>query len=132
MSDPGAPHGSDDDLPRDLRAPSEEAWQALAPADKERWLDRLIAVASAEYDLMAEGDWHRHAKVDADETLRAFFHKTGRRLYVAAEPAVIYPGERPFVPDVLAVRDVDPHWRPSWTVAEERRGIDFVLEIHDR
>jgi hypothetical protein len=28
------------------------------------------------------------------------------------------------------VLDVEPHERDRWTVSQEQRGLDFVLEIH--
>lgn len=133
MSDPGTPddrHDRRDPPPGDLRAPTQAVWETLSPEEKERWHDRLLEVAGPEYEMTLEGDWHHRAKTDADETLRAFFGRTGRRLYVSAELMVVYPGERPFIPDLLAVRDVDPHPRTSWMVANERRGLDLVIEIH--
>lgn len=60
---------------------------------------------------MAEGDPHLDAKMDARDTLRAYFGKIGRRIYVGAEIKVFYPGEKGFTLDVIAVTDVDPRPR---------------------
>jgi len=49
--------------------------------------------------------------------------------------AVVYPGEEVFSPDLLAVLDVpqpedDP--RMAWVVADEGKGLDWVLEVLHR
>ena len=49
--------------------------------------------------------------------------------------AVVYPGEEVFSPDVLAVVGVpqpDDDERLAWVVADEDRGLDFVLEVLHR
>jgi hypothetical protein len=49
--------------------------------------------------------------------------------------AVAYPGEEVFSPDVLAVVDVpqiDDDPRMAWVVADEGKGLDFVLEVLHR
>jgi len=48
---------------------------------------------------------------------------------VSASQAVHHPGEPMFVPDILAVRDVDPHPRTSWFVSAEGKGVELVLEV---
>ena len=48
---------------------------------------------------------------------------------------MIYPGERGFSPDILAVLGVeepDEDERLSWVVADEGKGLDFVLEVLHR
>jgi hypothetical protein len=77
-----------------------------------------------------EGDRHFQAKVRALETLRSYFVRQRRRVYLAAELPVYYPGARRFAPDLLAVLDVDPHERDKWVVSAEGKGLDFVLEVH--
>ena len=44
-------------------------------------------------------------------------HDAGRSCDLSSELAVYYPGEKRFVPDVLAVLDVEPHDRMKWVVA---------------
>jgi Uma2 family endonuclease len=63
-------------------------------------------------------------------TLRAFFESTGRRVYVSSELAVYYPAERRFAPDLFAVCDVETHKRGKWVVSHEKKGLDFVMEVH--
>jgi hypothetical protein len=49
--------------------------------------------------------------------------------------AVVYPGEPPFSPDLLAVVDVvepEEDARLAWVVADEGRGLDWVLEVLHR
>jgi hypothetical protein len=50
-------------------------------------------------------------------------------MYVSGNLPVYYPGEAMFSPDVIAVRDVEPHQRESFIVSREDHGLDFALEI---
>ena len=77
-----------------------------------------------------EGDAHRVPKERALEALREWFRKKRRGIYLSAELPIYYPGEEVFAPDVIAVLDVDPRLRQKWVVSDERRGLDFALEIH--
>ena len=113
----------------DPRAPTDDQWAAMTPAERAR----VVAMLPAEvpWELMPpEGDAHREAKERATGTLDDFYRRAGRRIYVSSELAVFYPGEPRFSPDVLAVLDVDPHRRDSWVVAGEGRGLDLVIEVH--
>jgi Uma2 family endonuclease len=80
--------------------------------------------------LPNEGDRHRKATRGALDALDGFFRRAGRRIYLSSGIAVYYPAERRFAPDLLAVTDVEPHDRDSWVVADEGKGLDFVLEVH--
>lgn len=77
-----------------------------------------------------EGDRHFQAKVRALDTLRGYFTRQKRNVYLAAELPVYYPGTRRFAPDLLAVLDVPVHERDKWVVTAEGKGLDFVLEVH--
>jgi Uma2 family endonuclease len=115
--------------PEDPRAPTHAQWEAMTPAER----DSVVATLPARVplDLMPpEGDWHRKAKESALRSLDDFFRRAGRRIYLSSELAVFYPGERRFAPDLLAVLDVDPHERMTWTVDKEGRGLDLVIEVH--
>ncbi len=121
-------HDDDRALPR---APTEEAWAAMSAEER----DRVVAALPPSLPLWVnppEGDRHREAKVRATDALRRYFRTTGQRIYVSSELATYYPGEPPFSPDVLAVRDVEDRERSSWIVSKEGRGLDVVIEIHDR
>jgi hypothetical protein len=94
---------------------------------------RVVAMLPAEVplDLLPnEGDRHRKATYGALDALDAFFRRAGRKIYRSSGIAVYYPAERRFAPDLLAVTDVEPHDRDSWVVADEGKGLDFVLEVH--
>jgi Uma2 family endonuclease len=80
--------------------------------------------------LPNEGDRHRKAKRGALDALDGFFRRTGRKIYLSSELAIYYPNERRFAPDLCAVTDVELHDRMSWVVADEGKGLDFVLEVH--
>ena len=115
--------------------PSVETWRAMSPEAKERFLQEVNAAFSDPNLLMTEGRRHKRAKSRAADMLDLHFKRSGRVIYVAEEMSVVYPGEPSFAPDVLAVLDVaepedDP--RMAWVVADEGKGIDFVLEVLDR
>ncbi|MBX3275029.1 MAG: Uma2 family endonuclease [Sandaracinaceae bacterium] len=118
-------HLVDPDAPR---APPQAVWDALSPEA------RAAIVASLPSEVPRatppEGDAHFHSKRRAREALDAWFRKMGRSVYLASELPVYYPDEPMFAPDLIAVLDVDTHERARWVVSDERRGIDFALEVH--
>jgi Uma2 family endonuclease len=77
-----------------------------------------------------EGDRHQLPKERSKLTLKEFFRRRGTRVYLGSELPVYYPGEAMFAPDLIAVLEVEDHPRDHWVVSHERRGLDFVLEIH--
>jgi Uma2 family endonuclease len=102
----------------------------MTEAERARVVDALPTSLPIELAPPPEGDPHRKAKQGALDALDDFFRRTGRKIYLSSELAVFYPGERCFVPDVLAVLDVEPHDRMRWVVNVEGKGLDFVLEVH--
>jgi Uma2 family endonuclease len=72
---------------------------------------------------------HFSTKIHAREALRRHFDRLRRRVFIACELPVFYPGQPMFAPDLMAVMDVDLHDRDHWTVSLEGKGPDFVLEI---
>jgi hypothetical protein len=101
-------------------------------------LDFQVQILDALSDpalLMSEGRPHKKAKSRAVDALGLHFKATGRVVYLAEEMAVLYPGEKPFSPDVLAVLDVEEpedDQRMSWVVADEGKGLDLVIEVLHR
>lgn len=77
-----------------------------------------------------EGDRHFNAKMNTRKTLGRFYERLGRRMYLACELPVYYPGERMFAPDIMAVQDVERHDRERWVTADEGKGLDLALEIY--
>ncbi|MCS6798661.1 MAG: Uma2 family endonuclease [Myxococcota bacterium] len=114
--------------PTDPRAPPQELWDAMSEAERRRVLATLPS--EPEWAAPPQGDEHRKLKQGALDALEQYFRRTGRRVYLASELPVYYPGERVFAPDLIAVVDVEPRDRMSWVVSAEKRGIDLVLEIH--
>ncbi len=112
-------------------APTAEEWAALSPEEREATVARLHAMAVPDelIEAMSEGDDHLDAKISVRETLRTYFSKSGRRIYIAAELPVFYPGQPVFAPDVLAVRDAEQRSRRSWFVSAEGKGLDLVMEV---
>lgn len=114
-------------------APTEDEWQKMTPGERERLLNEVIDSLSDPRRLMSEGRPHKKAKSRAMDLLSLHFNTLGRVVYLAEEMAVMYPGEEVFSPDVLAVLDVpqpEDDSRMAWVVADEHKGLDFVLEVH--
>jgi Uma2 family endonuclease len=102
----------------------------MSPRERERVVAALPGEVTEAEMSPPEGDRHFLAKVRALDALRGYFTRQRRRVYLAAELPVYYPGERRFAPDLLAVLDVEPHERDKWVVSAEGKGLDFVLEVH--
>lgn len=116
-------------------APTEDEWRAMPAAERDRFLDQVLAALSDPRSAMSEGRPHKKAKTRALDLLGLHFNAMGRVIYLAEEMAVAYPGEEVFSPDVLAVVDVpqiDDDPRMAWVVADEGKGLDFVLEVLHR
>ncbi len=115
-------------------APSEEAWRAMTPAQRQAFVEETLSAIDDQADFMSEGRPHAHAKNKATDKLERYFQRIGRRIYLANELPVIYPGERAITPDLMAVLDVDDPGeadeRTAWIVADERKGLDLVLEVY--
>ena len=113
-------------------APTEDAWRAMSPAERERLLDKILDVLSDPRAAMSEGRPHKKAKTKTLDVLGLHFGALGRVVYLAEEMAVLYPGKEVFTPDVLAVLDVpqpEDDERMAWVVADEGKGLDLVLEV---
>ncbi len=107
----------------------------MPPAERERFLVQINDALSDPHRTMSEGRPHKKAKSRAVDMLGLHFKAMGRVIYLAEEMAAVYPGAEPFTPDVLAVLDVEPtedDERLAWVVADEGRGLDFVLEVLHR
>ena len=115
--------------PDDPRAPPEEIWDALSPADRQRIVECLPSEFPSCEAYPPEGDAHFKAKTGTREVLDGFFARVGRRVYLACELPIYYPGEPLFAPDISAVLDVATHERKSWVVKEEGKGLDLAIEI---
>jgi Uma2 family endonuclease len=111
-------------------APSEEVWNALTPDERVRVVEALPGEVTDAEIAMPEGDRHFQAKTRALDTLRSYFARQRRRIYLAAELPIYYPAEPRFAPDLLAVLDVENHLRDKWVVNAEGKGLDWVLEVH--
>ncbi len=115
--------------PDDPRAPPTEIWNAMTPTERKHVEDSLSSAPSFSRAMRLEGDLHFNAKVNAREVLEGYFARTGRRVYLACELPVVYPGEKMFAPDLVAVVDVEVKERQRWIVSAEGKGLDFVLEV---
>jgi len=114
--------------PADPRAPSQAQWDAMSDEDRVRVVGSLPSeIPSAS---PPEGDPHRLPTKRALETLEEYFRRRGRSVYLSSGLPVYYPDEPMFAPDLIAVVDVPAHERDKWVVSAERRGLDFVLEVH--
>ena len=122
--------------PREIPVgPSLNAWRAMSPSAREGFLVAMNEALTEAAELMGEGRPHKQAKSRAVDLLGLHFKAKGRTVYLAEELSVLYPGERAFAPDVLAVVDVpqpEDDERLAWVVADEGRGLDVVLEVLHR
>ncbi|HWO26355.1 MAG TPA: Uma2 family endonuclease [Kofleriaceae bacterium] len=111
-------------------APSAEVWAALSSAQRAAVVAALPGEVTYDEMAMPEGDLHFRAKVGALSALRAYFERQKRRVYLAAELPIYYPGEPRFAPDLIAVFDSDDALRSKWVVSAEGKALDWVLEVH--
>jgi len=111
-------------------APTQEEWDALDDKERAEIVASLPGEVTDAEMAPPEGDRHFNAKRRALDTLRGFFRKQGRRVYLAAELPVYYPNAPRFAPDLLAVLDTEDIERDKWVVSTEGRGLDWVMEVH--
>lgn len=94
---------------------------------------QVIATLPSEFPVSEacppEGDDHFDAFSGARDTLRRWYRGRGRRMYIAGNLPVYYPGERMFSPDLIAVNDAEQRQRDSWIVDAEGQGLDVAIEI---
>ncbi len=113
-------------------APTEERWRAMTQPERDSFLEEVNDILSDPPIAMSEGRPHKKAKSRALDMLGLHFRAMGRRIYLAEEMAVLYPGKESFSPDILAVLDVEEpedDQRMAWVVADEGKGLDWVLEV---
>lgn len=113
-------------------APTEEEWRGMTPLERERFIIAVNIALSDPAIAMSEGRPHKKAKSRAIDMLGLHFRAMGKRIYLAEELSVIYPGTQGFTPDVMAVLDVEEpedDQRMAWVVADEGKGLDWVLEV---
>ncbi|MDX2090306.1 MAG: Uma2 family endonuclease [Kofleriaceae bacterium] len=111
-------------------APSQDEWDAMSPAEREEVYRALPGEVTDAEIAMPEGDRHFKAKTRPVASLRGYFARQGRRVYVANELPIYYPAEPRFAPDLLVVFDVEDYDRDKWVVSAEGKGLDWVLEVH--
>jgi Uma2 family endonuclease len=111
-------------------APSAEVWDALSPSQRAAVVAALPGEVTYDEMAMPEGDLHFWAKVGALTALRGYFARQKRRVYLASELPIYYPGEPRFAPDLIAVLDSNDARRSKWVVSAEGKGLDWVLEVH--
>lgn len=115
-------------------APSAERWAAMSQRERDAFIDEAIAALHQEELRVGEGSPHSRAKAGIRQVLGEYFSRIGRKIYLASELQVHYPGEPVFAPDLIAVADVedpgDDDTRMAWIVATEGRGPDLALEVN--
>jgi len=121
------------EVPEPLLVPTRAEWERLSAEERLAFETRAGEVLTEIARTMGEGRPHSTARGRALDVLRGHFDRGRRPIYLGSDMPVLYPGERSFEPDLFAVLDViDPgeaDRRMAWTVANEGRGLDFVLEI---
>lgn len=112
--------------------PSLERWQAMTAAEREQFIVSVNDALSDPVITMSEGRPHKKAKSHALDMLGLHFRTMGKHVYLAEELSVLYPNTAGFTPDVMAVLDVEEpedDQRMAWVVADEGKGLDWVLEV---
>jgi Uma2 family endonuclease len=112
--------------------PTVERWRAMTPREREQFMVDVNEALSDPLIVMSEGRPHKKAKSKAIDMLGLHFRTLGKHVYLAEEMSVLYPGVPGFSPDVMAVLDVEEpedDQRMAWVVADEGRGLDWVLEV---
>lgn len=112
------------------RAPSQQEWDLMTREEQLEVVANLPSEFPPEAGFVPEGDPHFNAKVSAKDALSGYFARIRRRVYLACELPIYYPAEPMFAPDLMAVLDVSLHSRMSWVVSDEKKGLDFALEVH--
>ncbi len=114
----------------DPRAPSQEIWNQLDEQERLRICSELPSEFPAGEAYPPEGDYHYEAVKSVRDSLRRYFRRLQRRVYVGSNLPIYYPGEPMFSVDALVVLDTNDAARNSWVVSKEGKGIDFAIEIH--
>jgi len=112
--------------------PTEEKWRSMTLEQREAFIIAVNEALSDPVITMSEGRPHKKAKSKALDMLGLHFRAMGKRIYLAEELSVLYPGISGFTPDVMAVLDVDEpedDQRMAWVVQDEGKGLDWVLEV---
>lgn len=112
--------------------PSVEQWRGMTAAEREEFVIAVNEALSDPVIAMSEGRPHKKAKSRALDMLGLYFRTIGKHVYVAEEMSVLYPDASGFTPDVMAVLDVEEpedDQRMAWVVADEGKGLDWVLEV---
>ncbi len=112
--------------------PSEAEWRTMTPEQREQFIIDVNEALSDPVITMSEGRPHKKAKSKALDMLGLHFRTLGKHIYLAEELSVLYPGVSGFTPDVMAVLDVqepEDDQRMAWVVADEGKGLDWVLEV---
>jgi Uma2 family endonuclease len=115
--------------------PTAEVWSSMSADARDAFLVQVLDALNDPNAVMGEGRPHWLAKSRVLDAMSLHFDALKRVIYLAEELPLLYPGERPFVPDVLAVLDVpqsEDDERLGWVVAQEGRGLDWVLEVLHR
>jgi Uma2 family endonuclease len=116
--------------PEDPRAPPTEIWNQLTPEQRAIVVESLPSDFPPSEASPPEGDLHLDAFTGPREALRRWYRERGRRIYIAGNLPIYYPGERMFSPDLIAVDGAEQRPRDSWIVdAEGGKGLDVAIEI---
>ena len=105
----------------------------MSEPERRREEERILTALDEYREAMSEGTRHSRPKINAYKDLGDHFGRVGRRVFLATELCVLYPGQPAIIPDLLAVMDVADleRERDTWRVIDEARGIDFVLEFRN-
>jgi Uma2 family endonuclease len=118
--------------PGTLIVPAEATWRSWSAAERARFVQQSLDYLEERRDLMSKGRPHQTAISQALDKLGLYYRRLRRPVYLAEELTVLYPGEEPFEPDILAVLGIEQPARDermAWVVADEGRGPDLAIEV---
>lgn len=121
------------ELPDPLQVPAAPEWARMTLDQRMDFTERASEVLREERLVSPVGRPHHRTCADVYSTLHDHYARTGRRVFLADDLPVLYPGQRMFSPDLLAVLDVEDRGaeetRYAWDVLAEGRGLDLVIEV---
>ena len=127
------PAGVLPDDPETLRCPDAAQWARMSGDQQRDFVESAYEFLRQERLASPVGRRHKATCARLYRTLHEHCRRILRRLYLADDLGVLYPGERFFAPDLMAVRDVEDlgedEPRNVWDVTVERRGLDLALEV---
>lgn len=118
-------------------SPTQAEWDAMSSRERSRYLDSIPGDPPPVDVAPPEGMAHWSLTRSVYDTLHHHFRLRPRKVFLACNLRVLYPGEPDFAPVLMAVFDMEKNEQEraqlnAWMVVQEGKGLDLALEIHVR